>query len=323
MLISLGTVLGEQTLLVFSSQPPSPGCSAVLPATVCEGRGGEKRFAMNQKTQLQFNLGVPPDHAKLATRFGPAHPSPVTIQKTVETIGMSCTPVRDFKAVSPTKLALAMKLAKRNVAVNSAPDMRVHEEEEESEETDESTEDEELESHSLRKDLKYQNVRGHFPESISRELLELDKRMEKLRRSKGPTVRIGNRPNVRTVGGGRERRVGGTGGGRPAVGVNRSNVQQAGGLRVDRPRARSAGGVGGALRTGGRPGVGVPGARGGVRAVDDRICWEDLDETQQREQQWREEQMTRNTRMMYDLSQQVRVQPPPPSCLKVFFMCNR
>lgn len=304
-------------MLAFSSHPPSGGCSAVLPSAVCEGRGGERRFAMNQKTQLQFNLGVVPDHAKLATDFDPSHPpSPVTIHKAaVETIGISCTPVQDFKAVSPSKLALAMKLAKRNARVKSAPDLKVFED---SEETDESIEEVDLEPYSLHKDLGYAP-----PEAIDRELgelqLELDRRIEKLHRSKGkgkrPTVGVAVRPKGRIAGG-----MGG-GGTRYAVGGSVGpNRQMAGGAIpavgvVDRPNTRFAGRTG--VRGLGRGGrvlgvVNGPGARvaGGAKVVNNRICWEDLDENQEREQRWREERMTRNTRMMYDLSQQVRVQCP-------------
>lgn len=77
---------------------------------------------MNQKTQLQFNLGIAPNQANLATSFNPTRPSPVTIEKTrTNTIGMSHTPIGDFKAVSPERLALAMKMARRNVRIRSPP----------------------------------------------------------------------------------------------------------------------------------------------------------------------------------------------------------
>lgn len=313
-------------MLTFSSHPPSTGCSDVLPSTVCEGRGGEKRFAMNQRTQLQFNLGVAPNHTKLATSFGPSHPSPVTIHKpAAETIGISCTPIQDFKAVSPNKLALAMKLAKRNV--NSVPDLRVYDVE--SEETDESFEEVELKQNHLRKDVRCQNVRGYAPsEAIGRELgelqLELDRSIERMHRSKGK----GKRAAVRAVDRLNARVVGGVGGGRPAVGVvDRANTKSVGGGRpavgvADRARAAGKAGArvvgtgGHALRMTDRPSAriaGWVGARGDVKVVNDRICWVDLDENQEREQQRREEQVTRNTRMMYDLSQQVRVQSPSPS----------
>lgn len=74
---------------------------------------------MNQRTQLQFNLGVAPHHAKLATNVDPSsQPSPVCIHTTgVETIGISHTPARTFKAASPERLAIAMKLAKRNARI--------------------------------------------------------------------------------------------------------------------------------------------------------------------------------------------------------------
>lgn len=282
-------------MLGFCAHPPTSGCSSVLPSAVCEGRGGETRFAMNHKTQLQFNLGVAPNHAKLATSFQPSQPSPVMIHKTaVETLGMSNTPMRHFKAVSPNKLAMAMKLAKRNARVQSTPtlcDKRVHYDEDYSDEDEESYSKVELNPCHMasHEDSKYQDVQGRLQnvrkpcppsESIARELgqlqLELDRRIENLRRTedrkgKGPAV---SRPGV--------------------------------GARV----------VGGA---GGRAGVGVVGKTGaravrrvaGVKVVNERVCWEELDEQEEREQQRRGEQLTRNTRMMYDLSQQVRVQIPP------------
>ncbi len=72
---------------------------------------------MNQKTQLQFNLGVAPDYSNLGTTFNPGnHNSPVIVEKIPSrTIGFSHTPVEAFKMVSAEKLTLAMKLAKRNL----------------------------------------------------------------------------------------------------------------------------------------------------------------------------------------------------------------
>ena len=86
---------------------------------MCDKRGGETGFAMNQRTQLQFNLGVPPHHEKLATKMDPSsQPSPVCIQTLgAETIGISHTPAQTFKAASPETLAIAMKLAKRNAKI--------------------------------------------------------------------------------------------------------------------------------------------------------------------------------------------------------------
>lgn len=235
---------------------------------------------MNHQTQLQFNLGVAPDQAKLATSFNPSHPSPVTIHKP-ETIGLSQTPVQEFKAVSTTKLALAMKMAKRYARINSAPDLRDkkvchHDGEGDSEDSDD--EEFEHEPHYLRqeetsKDPPHGDVRGSLlreyarsvPESIGKELgqlqLELDKRIEKLHNTEGkkPAVR---KPGVKTVGGAGVKMV---------------------------ARSRGVGRVSG-------------------RVVNDRICWDNLDETEEREQQRRGEQWARNTRLMYDLSQQVRVQ---------------
>lgn len=292
-------------MLEFAPDPPSFGCSSLLPSAVCDGRGGETRFAMNHKTQLQFNLGVTPSQAKLATSFNPSHPSPVTIHKPAfETIGLSRTSVQEFKAVSTTKLALAMKMAKRYVRINSAPDLCDKRVRYDGEDDSEDSNDEEFEHepHHLRqaetpKDPphgKHQDIRDGLlrentrsvPESIGRGLgqlqLELDKRIAKLHRTEGkkPTAR---KPGVGRAGGPGVRTVGGAG----------------------------ARGVGGAGVTVGARGVGRP----DVRVVNDRICWDNLDEAEEREQQRRGEQWTRNTRLMYDLSQQVRgVELPLLAC---------
>ena len=62
---------------------------------------------MNRHTQLQFNLGIPPSPTNLATHFDSAHPRPVVIEKPVSAGG--------FKVVSANKLALAVRLAKRDL----------------------------------------------------------------------------------------------------------------------------------------------------------------------------------------------------------------
>ena len=65
---------------------------------------------MNRHTQLQFNLGIPPQPANMATHFHPSHhPSPVVIEKPVFVGG------EQFKAVSAKKLALAVRLARRDI----------------------------------------------------------------------------------------------------------------------------------------------------------------------------------------------------------------
>ncbi len=293
--LSAGCVLAEQTVLAFAASPPSAACSPLLPGSVCEGGGGETKFAMNQKTQLQFNLGVVPNQAKLATQFSPSQPSPVTIHKmATETIGISHTSVRDFTAVSPHKLALAMKLAKRNARVRSAPELC----NKDTEDADGLSE-EEVKAHERRpdplkpaqvppkdsphKDFISEDVRirllkeymksvpkpGPDPGSIARELrqlkLELDRTMQNLCRAK---ERKGRKSGVREGRG---------------VGVRE---ERGVGVRMVRPAS--------------------------VKVVDDRICWEDLDESEEREQQRRDEQMTRNTRMMYDLAQQVRFNAHAP-----------
>ena len=68
---------------------------------------------MNQHTQLQFNLGVQPHPTNLATHFDPSRPSPVVIEKP------SFVPAslngREFRTISAKKLALAVRLAKRDL----------------------------------------------------------------------------------------------------------------------------------------------------------------------------------------------------------------
>ena len=68
---------------------------------------------MNQHTQLQFNVGVQPHPTNLATHFDPSRPSPVVIEKP------SFVPAslngREFRTISAKKLALAVRLAKRDL----------------------------------------------------------------------------------------------------------------------------------------------------------------------------------------------------------------
>ena len=104
-----GSLLTQQTVLGFSSHPPSPFGAGRLPQFVREQRGGQGSFAMNRHTQLQFNLGISPHPANLATHFEPSHPSPVVIEKPF-LAGRG-----EFKAVSAEKLALAVRLARRDL----------------------------------------------------------------------------------------------------------------------------------------------------------------------------------------------------------------
>ena len=89
--------------------PPSPFGAGHLPQCVTEQQGGQHSFAMNRHTQLQFNLGIPPSPANLATHFDPSHPTPVVIEKPVAVGGDG------FKAISANRLALAVRLAKRDI----------------------------------------------------------------------------------------------------------------------------------------------------------------------------------------------------------------
>jgi hypothetical protein len=215
---------------------------------------------MNHRTQLQFNLGVAPKHTNLATNFNPSHTSPVTIQKTSleETIGMSHTPVQEFKAASTTKLALAMKLAKRHVKISNAPHLRQEGVDCDEDDSDSDEEDSEIPEDPPRKQDSLREYSRNVPESIGRELgqleLELDKRIKRLHRA---TAKKAERPASKKV----EERL-----------------------------------------------IPARGAGPDVRVVNSKIQWENLDETEEREQRRRGEQWARNTRLVYDLSQQVRVQ---------------
>ena len=72
---------------------------------------------MNRSPQLQFNLESRTDYKNLATHFDPDAQPPVIIKKlgNVETVGLSRTPRDAFRAVNPDRLALAVELAKRKV----------------------------------------------------------------------------------------------------------------------------------------------------------------------------------------------------------------
>ena len=110
--LSEGSVLTQQTVLGFSAHPPSPFGAASLPHCIAEQRGGQQSFAMNQHTQLQFNLGIPPHPTNLATHFDPSRPSPVMIEKPSFVPGLNGGA---FRAISAKKLALAIRLAKRDL----------------------------------------------------------------------------------------------------------------------------------------------------------------------------------------------------------------
>ena len=111
--LSEGSVLAQQTVLGFSTHPPSPFGAASLPHCVAQQRGGQQSFAMNQHTQLQFNLGVQPHPTNLATHFDPSRPSPVVIEKpSFVPAGLN---EREFRTISTKKLALAVRLAKRDL----------------------------------------------------------------------------------------------------------------------------------------------------------------------------------------------------------------
>ena len=113
-LLSEGSVLTQQTVLGFSTHPPSPFGAAILPHCITEQRGGQKSFAMSQHTQLQFNLGISPHPTNLVTHFDPSRPSPVMIEKPSLVPGLHGGA---FRTISAKKLALAVRLAKRDLRV--------------------------------------------------------------------------------------------------------------------------------------------------------------------------------------------------------------
>ncbi len=111
-----GVVLGERTQYSFSPGPPSSRCSSRIPAIVREGRGGEAGFAMNQQTQLQFGLRDVPNRFNLATGFDPRKMSPVVVEKVqagMRPSTVSGSRLTSLRATSDERMALAMKLAKR------------------------------------------------------------------------------------------------------------------------------------------------------------------------------------------------------------------
>ena len=67
---------------------------------------------MNQHTQLQFNLGIPPHPTNLETHFDPSRPTPVVIEKPSFAPGLNGG---EFRTISAKKLALAIRLAKRDL----------------------------------------------------------------------------------------------------------------------------------------------------------------------------------------------------------------
>jgi len=99
-------VVFQQTELKFLCHPLSPLAAPCLPQCVMEARGGESRFAMNTRTQLQFNLAVPPNPDNLPTHFH-LHPSPVVIER--------LTPSSSASLPTAERLALAVRLARRDL----------------------------------------------------------------------------------------------------------------------------------------------------------------------------------------------------------------
>lgn len=265
-------------MLAFAPEPPCSACSPVLPACVSEGRGGETGFAMNQKTQLQFNLGVKPNQANLATKFDDTRPSPIVIEKMKpETIGLSRTPVGDFKAVSPERLALAMKLAKRNARLCSPRSGRSSPAYLESSDTSENGE---------------KNVSG-----ITRHT--------HLKPSPGPHKGPRQSHKGRTSPAVREAPVSSPVSS-PVASITKEISKLKTDLRKQLAKLNKAKEGQDHLRTSQMP------------TVNDKVYWQEpVDEGEERVQQRREEQLARNARMTYDLSQQVAV--PSLSCTESLF----
>lgn len=82
-------------------------------------KGSSEGTSVSQKTQLQFNLGSVPHSSNFATHFDPTNQPPIIINRgAVQTVGFSQTPREAFQAVSPERLSLAVKLARRNIQRN-------------------------------------------------------------------------------------------------------------------------------------------------------------------------------------------------------------
>ncbi|KAL5478103.1 hypothetical protein EMCRGX_G024983 [Ephydatia muelleri] len=107
-------VLSQQTILNFNQYPPSILGAKHMPLSVTEERAGERRFAMATETQLRFNLDVPPIPTNLASNFQP-QPSPVVIDK--PPVARPCVQTSNASTNNAfsERLALAIKLAKRDL----------------------------------------------------------------------------------------------------------------------------------------------------------------------------------------------------------------
>lgn len=277
-------MLTEQTVLAFAAVPPSAVCSPVLPACVCEERGGETRFAMNQKTQLQFNLGIAPNNANLATNFDPTRPSPVVIEKmrtgirhASETIGMSNTPIGDFKAVLPERLALAMKLAKRNARCKSP----------------------QASSDERGSPVYHNHANERRPPLSHHDHIESSNKVSERRANGGASIYHEDVPptdNAQTNFPRPRAKLAFKVPPTPPESIAREIAR----LKTDLDRQlaklnRAKGEIGGRKKP-------------HVQTVSKTVYWDEVDENEDRQQQRREEQMSRNARMVYDLSQQVRLQ---------------
>ena len=276
-----GVVVGEQTLLSFSSAPPASSCSPTLPAFVSEERGGETGFATNQQTQLQFDLNHQPNQANLATSFEPRRFSPVMIEKQprAETIGMSQMPVDNFKLASAERLSLAMKLAKRDARKQTVvidpsgtcPDCEC------CTECEHTWSDEE---------------RGHI-ESLEHRLKESDRKKTHPEPPRRPLAPINY--NQRGV---RESKVTKMAPKPPQVAIM-EDIEK---LKVDLEKQLKKMNRSTKFRV--------------TNQVEDAciyrepLHWDEEEESEERQLQRQYEQMSRNARMMYDLSQQVCTSSP-------------
>ena len=229
---------------------------------------------MKPKTRLHFKLQYL-ESSNLATHFDPANQPPIVIEKmgAVQTVGFSQTPRENFQAVSPERLALAVKLARRYCrgsysGVTSSCMTNNH-----------------------------VDAPHHIsPLSPPAEVAKANLGLQASKRSEScGKVRVKSSP---LKGVQAPKKV-------AADDITCLKVKlQEQSVRLS-TTARSMA-MGGASRGGGvdcrGEGLGVPGGRGGVLGRGRR----EEDENEERCQRRRKEQWSRNSRMIYDLSQQVR-----------------
>lgn len=235
---------------------------------------------MDLTTQLNFNPQSFGQSSNLATHFDHANQPPIIIEKmgAVQTVGFSQTPREDFQAVCPQRLALAVKLARRNGHLARASYSGVT---------------------SSCMTCNHVDVTHHIrpPAPPVAEVAKDNPGTKASRRS-------GSRGKVRvkspTLDGVLVPRKVASGD------ITRLKVKLQ--EQLEQLSMTNVKMVGGGSRGGRVPdrgdGWGGPGGRGG--GVPGRGRWREEDESEERRQCRRKEQWSRNARMIYDLSQQVR-----------------